>query len=71
ALTSLERIPLFPILAPRRVRVALDYERGQVAFFDADKRSLIFAFPAASFKGQSVHPWFLVWGEGSRITLCP
>ncbi|NXO64322.1 TRIM7 ligase, partial [Phainopepla nitens] len=67
ALTSLERIPLFPLQAPSRVRVALDYERGQVAFFDADKRSLIFAFPAASFKGQSVHPWFLVWGEGSRI----
>ncbi|XP_068034543.1 E3 ubiquitin-protein ligase TRIM7-like [Anomalospiza imberbis] len=71
ALTSLERIPLFAIRAPSRVRVALDYERGQVAFFDADKKSLIFAFPAASFKGQSVHPWFLVWGEGSRITLCP
>ncbi|NXA86013.1 TRI27 protein, partial [Melanocharis versteri] len=67
ALTSLERIPLFPMRVPSSVRVALDYERGQVAFFDADKRSLIFAFPAASFKGQSVHPWFLVWGEGSRI----
>ncbi|NXP40114.1 TRIM7 ligase, partial [Leiothrix lutea] len=67
ALTSLERIPLFPARVPSRVRVALDYERGQVAFFDADKRSLIFAFPAASFKGQRVHPWFLVWGEGSRI----
>ncbi|NXS25852.1 TRI27 protein, partial [Pomatostomus ruficeps] len=67
ALTSLERIPLFPLRAPRRVRVALDYERGQVAFFDADERSLIFAFPAAAFKGQSVQPWFLVWGEGSRI----
>ncbi|NWV73994.1 TRI27 protein, partial [Dasyornis broadbenti] len=67
ALTSLERIPLFPMPAPRRVRVALDYERGQVAFFDADRRSLIFAFPAASFKGQSIQPWFLVWGEGSRI----
>ncbi|XP_014749148.1 PREDICTED: zinc finger protein RFP-like [Sturnus vulgaris] len=71
ALTSLERIPLFPSRAPSRVRVALDYERGQVAFFDAEQRSLIFAFPAASFKGRSVRPWFLVWGEGSRITLCP
>uniref|UniRef100_A0A8C3RIH0 TRI27 protein n=1 Tax=Cyanoderma ruficeps TaxID=181631 RepID=A0A8C3RIH0_9PASS len=71
ALTSLERIPLFPARAPSRVRVALDYERGQVAFFDAEKKSLIFAFPAASFKGQRVRPWFLVWGEGSRITLCP
>ncbi|NXI07984.1 TRI27 protein, partial [Irena cyanogastra] len=67
ALTTLERIPLFPVRAPSRVRVALDYEGGQVSFFDADERSLIFAFPAASFKGQSVHPWFLVWGEGSRI----
>ncbi|NWV67436.1 TRI15 protein, partial [Malurus elegans] len=69
--TSLERIPLFPGRAPSRVRVALDYDRGQVAFFDAEKRRLIFAFPAASFEGQSVHPWFLVWGEGSRITLSP
>ncbi|XP_074710405.1 zinc finger protein RFP-like isoform X2 [Strix uralensis] len=71
ALTSLERIPLYQIQVPRRVRVALDYEKGQVAFFDADKRALIFTFPAASFKGDSVHPWFLVWSEGSQITLCP
>jgi len=42
-----------------------------VAFFDADKRALIFIFPSASFKGESIHPWFLVWGEGSQITLCP
>ncbi|GAB0201530.1 zinc finger protein RFP-like [Grus japonensis] len=71
ALTSLERIPLYQIQVPRRVRVSLDYEKGQVAFFDADKRALIFTFPAASFKGESVHPWFLVWSEGSQITLCP
>uniref|UniRef100_A0A8C0FPH6 TRI27 protein n=1 Tax=Bubo bubo TaxID=30461 RepID=A0A8C0FPH6_BUBBB len=71
ALTSLERIPLYQIQVPRRVRIALDYEKGQVAFFDADKRALIFTFPAASFKGDSVHPWFLVWSEGSQITLCP
>ncbi|NXN41169.1 BT1A1 protein, partial [Rhinoptilus africanus] len=50
ALTSLERIPLYQIQVPRRVRVALDYEKGQVAFFDAEKRALIFTFPAASFE---------------------
>ncbi|NXP49834.1 TRI27 protein, partial [Heliornis fulica] len=60
ALTSLERIPLYQIQVPSRVRVSLDYEKGQVAFFDADRKALIFAFPAASFKGESVHPWFLV-----------
>ncbi|XP_010223338.1 PREDICTED: uncharacterized protein LOC104577555 [Tinamus guttatus] len=71
ALTSLERTALSRNQIPRRVRVSLDYEGGQVAFFDADTRSLIFAFPAASFHGESVHPWFLVWNEGSQITLCP
>ncbi|KAM6307036.1 E3 ubiquitin-protein ligase TRIM7-like [Podargus strigoides] len=71
ALTSLERIPLYQIQVPRRIRVSLDYEKGQVGFFDADKRALIFTFPAASFEGESIHPWFLVWSEGSRITLCP
>ncbi|XP_069630182.1 E3 ubiquitin-protein ligase TRIM7 isoform X1 [Haliaeetus albicilla] len=71
ALTSLERIPLYQIQVPRRVRVSLDYEKGQVAFFDADKRALIFTFAAASFKGESIHPWFLVWSKGSQITLCP
>ncbi|XP_010187378.1 PREDICTED: butyrophilin subfamily 1 member A1-like [Mesitornis unicolor] len=71
ALTSLDRVPLCHLQVPRRVRVSLDYEKGQVAFFDAEKRALLFAFPAASFNGESVHPWFLVWGEGSRLTLCP
>ncbi|XP_072213864.1 E3 ubiquitin-protein ligase TRIM7-like [Excalfactoria chinensis] len=69
ALSSFERMTLPHIQVPRRVRVTLDYERGQVAFFDADKRALIFVFPPASFKGESIHPWFLVWGEGSQITL--
>ncbi|NXD18613.1 TRI15 protein, partial [Nothocercus nigrocapillus] len=71
ALTSQERRALSRDGVPRRVRVCLDYEGGRVAFFDADTRSVIFAFPAASFQGEKVHPWFLVWNEGSRITLCP
>uniref|UniRef100_A0A803Y833 Uncharacterized protein n=1 Tax=Meleagris gallopavo TaxID=9103 RepID=A0A803Y833_MELGA len=71
ALSSFERMTLSQIQVPKRVRVTLDYESGQVAFFDADKRALIFIFPSASFKGESIHPWFLVWGEGSQITLCP
>lgn len=71
ALTSLRRVPLHQTVVPRRVRVSLDHQRGQVAFFDAEKQTLIFAFPAASFEGERVHPWFLVWGEGSQMTLCP
>ncbi|NWJ08207.1 TRI41 ligase, partial [Crypturellus undulatus] len=70
-LGSRERTALSPLRVPTKLRVSLDYEGGQVAFFDADTRSLIFAFPAGSFHGESVRPWFLVWDEGSRITLCP
>ncbi|NXA43885.1 TRI27 protein, partial [Eudromia elegans] len=60
ALSSSERTALSRERLPRRVRVCLDYEGGQVAFFDADTKSLIFAFPAASFHGESIRPWFLV-----------
>ncbi|NXW84915.1 BT1A1 protein, partial [Alopecoenas beccarii] len=56
ALTSLERVPLYQVDIPRKVRVILDYDKGQVAFFDAEKRTLIFTFPAASFDGERIHP---------------
>ncbi|XP_051632118.1 E3 ubiquitin-protein ligase TRIM7-like [Manacus candei] len=71
ALTALERVPLARVRVPRRVRVSLDHDGGRVAFLDAERRALIFAFPAAAFGGRRVHPWFLVWGEGARIALCP
>ncbi|NXG25241.1 TRI27 protein, partial [Grallaria varia] len=67
ALTSLGRVPVCPPAVPTRVRVCLDYERGRLAFFDAPRRALIFAFPEASFGGRRVRPWFLVWGEGARL----
>ncbi|NWI65456.1 BT1A1 protein, partial [Todus mexicanus] len=56
ALTSLERVQLQQLQVPRKVRVSLDYEKGQVAFFDAERRTLIFAFPRVSFQGEKVHP---------------
>ncbi|KAM9368093.1 E3 ubiquitin-protein ligase TRIM7-like [Phaethornis superciliosus] len=70
-LTSLEKIPVYQLQVPRRIRVTLDHQKGQVAFFDAEKRTLLFAFPPASFEGQKLHPWFLVWGEGAQMSLCP
>ncbi|NWT63166.1 TRI10 protein, partial [Erythrocercus mccallii] len=43
---------------PRRLRVALDYEGGRVAFFDGDRSGStpIFAFPAAAFHGERLRP---------------
>ncbi|NWR79761.1 TRI27 protein, partial [Centropus unirufus] len=39
-----------------RVRVALDYGRGQVAFYLAGHKDPIFTFQKASFGGESIFP---------------
>ncbi|KFP39256.1 Butyrophilin subfamily 1 member A1, partial [Chlamydotis macqueenii] len=46
---------------PQTIRVSLDYEKGHVAFFDADSETLAFAFPPASFNGEKILPFFWVW----------
>uniref|UniRef100_A0A670KE11 Uncharacterized protein n=1 Tax=Podarcis muralis TaxID=64176 RepID=A0A670KE11_PODMU len=56
--------------AYRRIQVHLDYEAGQVAFFDAENEDLIFAFPSSRFAGDIIHPWMWV-GLRSRLRLCP
>ncbi|XP_032838001.2 zinc finger protein RFP-like [Tyto alba] len=53
-----------------RVRVALDYGGGQVVFYLAGREAPVFTFQKASFKGESIFPFFWV-GRGSRLRLCP
>ncbi|XP_032567577.1 butyrophilin subfamily 1 member A1-like [Chiroxiphia lanceolata] len=61
----------FPeIKAPRRIRVSLDYEMGQVAFFNVDEGIPIFMFPRVSFGGKKVYPWFCL-GSETRLKICP
>ncbi|KAM9119108.1 E3 ubiquitin-protein ligase TRIM39-like [Pangshura tecta] len=70
---------LFLIKAPSRIRVYLDYERGKVAFIDADKGDTIFTFPTTFFAGKRIFPFFRVgfrrlsglFHPSSQLTLCP
>ncbi|KFQ55478.1 Butyrophilin subfamily 1 member A1, partial [Nestor notabilis] len=43
---------------PRRIRVSLDYEWGEVRFFDVENQVPIFTFPPASFRGERLRPGF-------------
>ncbi|KAM7145808.1 tripartite motif-containing protein 10-like [Macrochelys suwanniensis] len=66
ALTSVET-PSPLMWVPKRIQVFLDYEQGQVTFFDVDKEAPIFTFPPASFTGERICPWLWVWGSQLRI----
>nr|XP_056701791.1 zinc finger protein RFP-like [Euleptes europaea] len=54
----------------QKVQVCLDYEAGQVSFFDAEKDTWIFTFPSISFGGEIIYPWLWV-GRRSQLRLCP
>ncbi|XP_062456983.1 E3 ubiquitin-protein ligase TRIM7-like [Rhea pennata] len=53
---------------PRRIRVHLDYEAGEVTFYNVENMTQIFQFKA-SFT-EKVFPYFWLWSAGSYIQLC-
>ncbi|XP_067321507.1 zinc finger protein RFP-like [Anolis sagrei] len=55
---------------PKRVRVTLNYEGGRVAVYDADAAALIFEYPPASFSGETLLPFFYLYGKG-QLELTP
>ncbi|XP_035426377.1 butyrophilin subfamily 3 member A2-like isoform X13 [Cygnus atratus] len=54
---------------PTRIWVCLDCTQGQVSFINADNGVEIFTFTAASFNGESIHPWFLLKKRGIQLCL--
>ncbi|XP_067400424.1 E3 ubiquitin-protein ligase TRIM58-like [Emydura macquarii macquarii] len=54
---------------PRKIRVCLNYERGEVRFYNVENEALISSL-TAELKGKVV-PFFHLWAVGSHIKLLP
>ncbi|NXI56388.1 TRI10 protein, partial [Chloroceryle aenea] len=61
-------VPLVLEGEPRRIRVHLDYEAGQVTFYNMENMVRILQFKA-SFS-EKVFPYFWLWSQGTTIQLC-
>ncbi|XP_077187187.1 tripartite motif-containing protein 10-like [Paroedura picta] len=55
----------YPLQMPSdcHLRICLNYDVGQVAFYDFDRAALLYEFSGASFSGEALYPFFAVYGE--------
>ncbi|XP_038831829.1 zinc-binding protein A33-like [Salvelinus namaycush] len=50
---------------PRRIGIYVDYERGQVSFYDVDEKSHIYSFTNQSFT-EKLYPYFYVYSKAKK-----
>ncbi|KAL8213181.1 UNVERIFIED_CONTAM: hypothetical protein K2H54_061154 [Gekko kuhli] len=62
--------PLSLSSVPQRIRVSLNYAGGQVAFFDADRATLLSLFSEAFFSRETLQPLFIV-GKNGCLSVSP
>ncbi|XP_042841441.1 butyrophilin subfamily 1 member A1 isoform X2 [Panthera tigris] len=66
-----QRTPLPLAGPPRRVGIFLDYESGDVSFYNMANGAPIYTFSNASFSGP-LRPFFCLWSCGKKpLTICP
>lgn len=70
AACSLPQTSLSPRQPPQRVGVFLDYDTGDISFYNMTDGSHVFSFPPASFSG-TLFPYFRLKSGVVSLTICP
>ncbi|XP_034148404.1 butyrophilin subfamily 2 member A1 isoform X2 [Esox lucius] len=55
---------------PQKVGVFVDYEEGQVSFFNVEARSHIYSFTEQTFN-EKLHPFFYTGCDSAPLVMCP
>ncbi|CAI5768250.1 tripartite motif-containing protein 10-like isoform X1 [Podarcis lilfordi] len=69
AFTSPDYFPLSLSEEPRRIRVTLDYEEGYVSLSNADSGAELHTFSEALFFGETLLPFFCLWGNETHLRI--
>uniref|UniRef100_A0A670I015 Uncharacterized protein n=1 Tax=Podarcis muralis TaxID=64176 RepID=A0A670I015_PODMU len=69
AFTSPDYFPLSLSEEPRRIRVTLDYEEGYVSLSNADSGAELHTFSGALFFGETLLPFFCLWGNETHLRI--
>ncbi|XP_058844951.1 butyrophilin subfamily 2 member A2-like isoform X2 [Acipenser ruthenus] len=64
------RTPLPLSLKPQKLGLCLDYEEGQLSFYNVETRSQIYTFTDMEFNpNEKLHPFFWTWDEKTDLVL--
>ncbi|CAI5768253.1 tripartite motif-containing protein 10-like isoform X1 [Podarcis lilfordi] len=54
---------------PKRIRVTLEYEEERVSFFNATSGTKLYTFSGASFSGETLVPFFFLFGDETHLSV--
>ncbi|XP_034148277.1 zinc finger protein RFP-like [Esox lucius] len=56
---------------PQKVGVFVDYEEGQVSFFNVEARCHIYSFTGQTFNKEKLYPYFYTDYDSDPLVICP
>ncbi|XP_027782970.2 tripartite motif-containing protein 60-like isoform X1 [Marmota flaviventris] len=66
-----KKTQLLPVPKPSKIGIFLDFELGEVSFYNGDDRSLLYSFSDSLTKTQTIWPYFYVGTDSKPLKILP